>query len=154
MLNRMPAPKHRRKPLSQAATDAVNSSIAVLSPRLEIQELAALVRGELFLFEQQQFMLFFCLSFRFKQMPESRPLGRSSSVTSCSQPLSEFNSRSHFQETWSVTMHQNEAFVSGVGVHRRRFSAPIITEVNLSDASYGLPQAAKIDATAASCSEG
>jgi hypothetical protein len=32
-----------------------------------------LVRGELFLFEQQQFMLFICLSFRFKQMPESRP---------------------------------------------------------------------------------
>jgi hypothetical protein len=26
--------KHRRKPLSHAATDAVNSSIAVLSPRL------------------------------------------------------------------------------------------------------------------------
>ena len=46
-------------PDSQARIPCTKSSIAVLSPRLEIQELAALVRGELFLFEQQQFVLFF-----------------------------------------------------------------------------------------------
>jgi hypothetical protein len=32
---------------------ARKSSNGVLSPRLEIRELAALIRGELFLFEQQ-----------------------------------------------------------------------------------------------------
>jgi hypothetical protein len=68
--------------LQGLAMDA--ASVQIQSPRLEIQELAALIGGELFLFEQQKFMLFFCLSFRFEQMPESRPLGRSSSVTSCS----------------------------------------------------------------------
>ena len=74
----------RRGPIDRTKRKA-KSGVQILSPRLEIQELAALVRGELFLFEQQQCMLFFCLSFRFKQMPESRPLGRSSSVTSCSR---------------------------------------------------------------------
>jgi hypothetical protein len=44
-----------------------NGSNECQSPRLEIQELAALVRGELCLYEQQQFMLFFCLSFRFRE---------------------------------------------------------------------------------------
>jgi hypothetical protein len=59
--------------------------VQIQSLRLQIQELAALIGGELFLFEQQKFMPFFCLSFWFEQMPESRPLGRSSSVTSCSR---------------------------------------------------------------------
>jgi hypothetical protein len=38
---------------ASALIPARKSSLAVLSPRLEIQELSALVRGELFLFEQQ-----------------------------------------------------------------------------------------------------
>jgi hypothetical protein len=85
ILNSQSACKIAINEFGQPENEPEKSSIAVLSPRLEIQELVALVRGELFLFEQQQFMLFFCLSFRFKQMPESRPLGPSSSVTSCSR---------------------------------------------------------------------